>query len=109
MKFIWRRDSRKNQQVIDVDEAARNRLLQNLDILAANGTTTVVGMLIFGLQPERHLPQSEVLFAHLQDYHFVEKLGRGIPMVVREMKKLGGREPDFQESGEEFSVTLYRK
>jgi len=210
----------------DEDEAARNRLLQNLDILAANGTTTVVGMLIFGLQPERYLPQSEVLFAHfkgneisaelldrksltgplpqiiadaqrvlslnlpsastiegmkrveqiifpdkvlreviinallhrrwglmgnvriflfedrlqisspgrlpngvtvekmkgsthvprnpllmkfLQDYHFVEKLGRGIPMVVREMKKLGGREPEFRESGEEFSVTLYRK
>lgn len=210
----------------DEDEAARNRLMQNLDILAPNGATTVVGMLIFGLHPERHLPQSEVLFAHfkgteisdelldrknlagplpqiigdahrvlslnlpsasriegmkrveqiifpdkvlrelivnallhrrwglmgnvriflfedrlqisspgrlpngvtvekmidsthaprnpllmkfLQDYHFVEKLGRGIPMVVREMKKLGGREPDFQESGEEFSVTLYRK
>jgi len=210
----------------DEDEAARHRLLQNLDILAADGATTVVGMLIFGLQPERHLPQSEVLFAHfkgreisaelldrksltgplpqviedaqrvlslnlpsastiegmkrveqiifpdkvlrelivnallhrrwglmgnvriflfedrlqisspgrlpngvtiekmkesthvprnpilmkfLQDYHFVEKLGRGIPMVVREMKKLGVREPDFHESGEEFIVTLYRK
>jgi ATP-dependent DNA helicase RecG len=210
----------------DEDEATRQRLLQNLDILAADGTTTVVGMLIFGLHPERHLPQSEVLFAHfkgkeisaelldrknltgplpqaiedaqrvlslnlpsastikgmkrveqiifpdkvlrellvnallhrrwglmgnvriflfedrlqisspgrlpngvtiekmkgsthvprnpilmkfLQDYHFVEKLGRGIPMVVREMKKLGGREPDFVESGEEFIVTLYRE
>jgi len=209
-----------------VDEAARNRMLQNLDILAANGATTVVGMLVFGLYPERHLPQSEVSFAHfkgneisaelldrknltgplpqiiedaqrvlnlnlpsastiegmkrveqiifpdkvlrelivnallhrrwglmgnvriflfedrlqisspgrlpngvtvekmkesthvprnpilmkfLQDYHFVEKLGRGIPMVVREMKKLGVREPDFQESGEEFFVTLYRE
>ncbi len=45
----------------------------------------------------------------LQDYHFVEKLGRGIPMVVREMKKLGVREPDFHESGEEFFVTLYRE
>jgi hypothetical protein len=30
-------------------------------------------------------------------------------MVVREMKKLGAREPDFQESGEEFIVTLYRR
>ncbi len=210
----------------DEDEATRNRLMQNLDILAPNGMATVVGMLVFGLHPERHLPQSEVLFAHfkgaeisdelldrknltgplpqiigdahrtlslnlpsastiegmkrveqiifpdkvlreliinallhrrwglmgnvriflfedrlqisspgrlpngvtvekmidsthaprnpllmkfLQDYHFVEKLGRGIPMVVREMKKLGGREPDFRESGEEFVVTLYRE
>ena len=41
--------------------------------------------------------------------HFVEKLGRGIPMVVREMRKLGVREPDFIESGEEFSVILYRE
>ncbi len=211
----------------DEDETARDRLLQNLDILAqAGNSTTVVGMLMFGLQPERYLPQSEVLFAHfngkdvsdvlldrksltgplpqiiedaqrvlnlnlqtasqiegmkrvdhvifpdkvlreliinallhrrwglmgnvriflfedrleihspgrlpngvtiekmkesthvprnpilmkfLQDFHFVEKLGRGIPMVVREMKKLGVREPDFVESGEEFIVTLYRE
>ncbi len=211
----------------DEDENARNKMLQNLDILAQEGgSTTVVGILMFGLQPERHLPQSEVLFAHfkgkeisdelldrksligplpqiiedaqrvlnlnlqtasqiegmkrvdyvvfpdkvlreliinallhrrwglmgnvriflfedrlqisspgrlpngvtidkmkesthvprnpilmkfLQDHHFVEKLGRGIPMVVREMKKLGVREPDFHESGEEFIVTLYRE
>jgi ATP-dependent DNA helicase RecG len=210
----------------DEDETARDRMLQNLDILSqGSGSTTVVGMLMFGLQSERYLPQSEILFAYfkgteigdelldrksltgplpqiiedaqrvlnlnlqsastiegmkrverivfpdkvlrelvinallhrrwgltgnvriflfedrleihspgrlpngvtvekmkesthvprnpilmkfLQDYHFVEKLGRGIPMVVREMKKLIVREPDFVESGEEFTVTLYR-
>jgi ATP-dependent DNA helicase RecG len=210
----------------DEDETARNKMLQNLDLLTPiDAAITVVGMLMFGLQPERYLPQSEVLFAHfkgteigdelldrksltgplpqiiedaqrvlnlnlqsasmiagmkrvdqiifpdkvlreliinallhrrwglmgnvriflfedrlqisspgrlpngvtvekikesthvprnpllmkfLQDYHYVEKLGRGIPMVVREMKKLGVREPDFHESGEEFIVTLYR-
>lgn len=56
-----------------------------------------------------HVPRNPLLMKFLQDYHYVEKLGRGIPMVVREMKKLGGREPDFRESGEEFIVTLYRK
>ena len=209
------------------DAGARNRMLQNLAILAQEGAqTTVAGMLMFGAQPERHLPQSEVLFAHfkgkeindelldrknltgplpqivddtqrilrlnlqsastiigmkrveqvifpenvlrellvnalihrrwglmgnvrilmfenrlefhspgrlpngvtiekmresthvprnpilmkfMQDYHFVEKIGRGIPMVFREMKKLTNREPDLVESGEEFIVTLYRK
>jgi ATP-dependent DNA helicase RecG len=44
----------------------------------------------------------------MQDYGFVEKLGRGIPMVLREMRKLAVREPDLMESGEEFIVTLYR-
>jgi ATP-dependent DNA helicase RecG len=224
------RDYFLNQHPAHVDFSeeesdTKNKILQNQDILSSDGRITVVGMLMFGLQPARFLPQSEVLFAHfkgkeigdelidrknligtlpqiiedaqrviqlnvqnaskivgmkrvekvifpdkvirellvnalihrrwrlmgniriflfadrlqirspgklpngvtiekmkesthvprnpllmkfMQDYHFVEKLGRGIPMVVREMKKLTGREPDFAESGEEFSVTLHR-
>ncbi len=55
-----------------------------------------------------HAARNPLLMKFMQDYHFVEKLGRGIPLVLREMKKLGAREPDLVESGEEFMVTLYR-
>jgi len=67
------------------------------------------GVTIEKMKESTHVPRNPILMKFLQDYHFVEKLGRGIPMVVREMKKLGVREPDFHESGEEFVVTLYRE
>jgi ATP-dependent DNA helicase RecG len=67
------------------------------------------GVTVEKMKESTHVPRNPILMKFLQDYHFVEKLGRGIPMVVREMKKLGGREPDFVESGEEFIVTLYRE
>ena len=67
------------------------------------------GVTVEKMKESTHAPRNPILMKFLQDYHFVEKLGRGIPMAVREMKKLGTREPDFIESGEEFIVTLYRK
>ncbi|MFQ5629440.1 MAG: ATP-binding protein, partial [bacterium] len=57
------------------------------------------GVTIEKMKESTHVPRNPLLMKFMQDYHFVEKLGRGIPMVVREMKKLTGREPDFVESG----------
>jgi ATP-dependent DNA helicase RecG len=67
------------------------------------------GVTVEKMKESTHVPRNPILMKFMQDYHFVEKLGRGIPMVVREMKKLNAREPDFVESGEEFIVTLYRE
>lgn len=67
------------------------------------------GVTIEKMKNSTHAARNPLLMKFAQDYHFVEKIGRGIPLVLREMKKLGAREPDFVESGEEFKVTLYRK
>lgn len=66
------------------------------------------GVTIEKMKESTHVPRNPILMKFLQDYQFVEKLGRGIPMVLREMRKLAVREPDLVESGEEFIVTLYR-
>ena len=47
-----------------------------------------------------------VIVKFMENLRFVDRLGRGLPMVYREMKKIGGR-VDFQEIGEEFKVTLF--
>jgi ATP-dependent DNA helicase RecG len=66
------------------------------------------GVTIEKMKESTHVPRNPILMKFMQDYHFVEKLGRGIPMVFREMKKISAREPELAESGEEFIVTLYR-
>jgi ATP-dependent DNA helicase RecG len=45
-------------------EKNKQRLLSNTDILNEQGQTTVGGLLIFGINPERYLPQSGISFAH---------------------------------------------
>ena len=40
-----------------------------------------------------------------QNLRYIDKLGRGIPMVCLEAKKIGF-EPEFEKTGEEFQVTL---
>ncbi len=45
-------------------EPNKQRLLSNTDILNEPGQTTVGGLLIFGINPERYLPQSGISFAH---------------------------------------------
>ena len=42
-----------------------------------------------------------------KDLGFIEKLGSGIPRVLRLFKEHGLRKPKFSESGAEFTVTLY--
>jgi ATP-dependent DNA helicase RecG len=42
----------------------KQRLLTNTDILNEQGQTTIGGLLIFGINPERYLPQAGISFAH---------------------------------------------
>ncbi|HLA34286.1 MAG TPA: ATP-binding protein [Rhodocyclaceae bacterium] len=46
------------------EEPARRALLCNTDILTDSGAPTVGGLLMFGLNPVRYLPQSGIMFAH---------------------------------------------
>ncbi len=46
------------------DEEACDSLLINTDILTVDRIPTVAGMLMFGLNPGRFLPQSGIMFAH---------------------------------------------
>jgi ATP-dependent DNA helicase RecG len=42
----------------------------------------------------------------MENLRYMDRLGRGLPMVFRKMKKIGGH-VDFKEVGEEFKVTLF--
>ncbi|MDA3790609.1 MAG: putative DNA binding domain-containing protein [Desulfobacula sp.] len=46
-----------------------------------------------------------VILKFMENLRYIDKLGRGIPMVCLEAKKMGF-EPFFEETGEEFQVTL---
>jgi len=46
-----------------------------------------------------------VILKFMENLRYIDKLGRGIPMVCLEAKKLG-HTPWFEETGEEFQVTL---
>lgn len=47
-------------------EAERRRLLINTDVLTGEGETTVAGLLMFGVNPSRYLPQASIMFAHFK-------------------------------------------
>ena len=66
------------------------------------------GVTVEKMKQSTHVPRNSILMKFMQDYHYVEKVGRGVPMIVREMKRLSRRDPEFVESGEEFFVTLYK-
>lgn len=45
----------------------------------------------------------------LSQYRYIDVLGRGIPMMIQLSRGYCGREPKFEEVGEEFRVTLWPK
>ena len=49
--------------------------------------------------------RNPTLVRFMENLGYVDKLGRGLPMVCQEAKKLG-RQVHFQEIGQEFKVTL---
>lgn len=67
------------------DEQARRALLCNTDILADSGEPTVGGLLMFGVNPARHLPQSGILFAHFN--------GNEADDVLIDRQEIGGTLP----------------
>ena len=52
----------------------REALLRNTDITAPTGECTVAGMLCFGINPSRHLPQSSIQFAHFAGLELTSEL-----------------------------------
>ncbi|PKP61040.1 MAG: histidine kinase [Candidatus Altiarchaeales archaeon HGW-Altiarchaeales-1] len=57
----------------------------------------------------RSVRRNHLIAQFLNDYRYMEKLGLGIRMIIREMKDLSGIEPDIKEEGEEFIIILYKK
>lgn len=47
-------------------ETEKVNLLKNSDILSENGSATVAGLLIFGINPQRHLLNAGISFAHFK-------------------------------------------
>ncbi len=52
----------------------RETLLRNTDITAPTGECTVAGMLCFGINPSRHLPQAGIQFAHFAGLELTSEL-----------------------------------
>jgi ATP-dependent DNA helicase RecG len=48
------------------NESEKRRLIQASDITGTQARPTVGGLLIFGIAPERHLPQAGIAFAHFK-------------------------------------------
>jgi len=46
-----------------------------------------------------------VIVKFMENLRYIDKLGRGIPMVCLEAAKIGAA-PVFEETGEEFQATL---
>ncbi|MDF2883913.1 MAG: recG2, partial [Clostridiaceae bacterium] len=49
------------------------------------------------------------LVKYMENMRYIDQLGRGIPMIIKEMKDRGVREPDLRELGEEFVLTVYKR
>ena len=60
----------------------------------------------FDLDELAYEERNNILF-NMENIRYMDRLGRGIPMILREMKQLGRREPLLEESDEEFVLILY--
>lgn len=48
------------------------------------------------------------LVKYMENLRYIDQLGRGIPMIIKNMKNLGAKEPELKEIGEEFVLTIYK-
>ena len=46
-----------------------------------------------------------VIVKFMENLRYIDRLGRGLPMVCREIQRIGGQ-AEFKEIGEEFKVTI---
>jgi len=49
------------------------------------------------------------LVKYMENLRYIDQLGRGIPMIIKAMKEVGAKEPQLQELGEEFILTIYKR
>jgi ATP-dependent DNA helicase RecG len=47
------------------------------------------------------------LVKYLQNYQYIDQIGSGIPMILKQMKLMGTQEPLLKEEGEEFILSLF--
>lgn len=52
-------------------------------------------------------PRNPLIAQYLRDLRYIDKLGRGVQMIIRKTKELGLPEPELKEEGEEFILTLF--
>lgn len=48
------------------------------------------------------------LVKYMENMRFIDQLGRGIPMIIKNMLSVSNIEPKLQELGEEFILTIYK-
>lgn len=53
--------------------------------------------------------RNQLIVRLLNNYGYMDRLGRGVPMMIQAMREFSGQEPVFKEQGEEFWVTLYAR
>ena len=53
--------------------------------------------------------RNPLIAQYLRDLRYIDKLGRGVQMILRKTKELGFSEPELIEEGEEFILTLFTK
>ncbi len=51
--------------------------------------------------------RNPLIAQYLRDLRFIDKLGRGIPMVLKKMKEAGFPSPELKEEEDEFILTLF--
>lgn len=49
--------------------------------------------------------RNPVIVKFMENLRYIDRLGRGIPMVCRKVQRIGGQ-VEFKEIGEEFKVTI---
>ncbi|MGR3178858.1 MAG: RNA-binding domain-containing protein [Candidatus Anammoxibacter sp.] len=53
------------------------------------------------------ISRNPIVLKFMENYRYADHLGRGIPMIVREIKKMPGFSVDFDEGDDRFCVTLH--
>jgi ATP-dependent DNA helicase RecG len=51
--------------------------------------------------------RNPMLLRYMENLDYVDRLGRGIPMIIEQMVRKSGREPFLEEKGEEFWLVLF--
>ena len=55
-----------------------------------------------------HSERNQLIVSYLAKMGYMTQIGTGIPRMIRLLKKHTGREPDFEERGQEFIVRIWR-
>ncbi len=52
-------------------------------------------------------PRNPLIAQYLRDLRYIDKLGRGVHMILRKIEAIGLQEPELKEEDEEFILTLF--